>query len=214
MISALRFLHAMTDATGGPLGENPDGADANNQSDAMSGGDHTTNDGDLPGIDDGTYGDDQSPGDEPGNTLASTPADPPYPGYVDDSVLETPGVIDHAEEGNARMGAGMQRDLGIDPALREEMLDNAVAYGLDEAPVNVNDERAFDDGLPGSWSDFSPVADENAPLENATPDGAARFADPNDDAGGTVDGPRVGGDGGFDGGPPRREPLQGTDDES
>ena len=215
---------AMTDATGGALGDNADGTDANNQSDAMSGGDHTTNDGDIPGVDDGVYDPEAEranaadndvatlEGDEPGGALASAPQDPPYPGYVDDSVLATPGQIDPSEENDDRMGPASMRDLGIDPELREEMLDNAVAYGLDEQPTNVNDERAFDDGLPGSWSDFSPVAAEGSGLDNTSPEGAARFADPNNDAGGETQGPRVGGAGGFDGGPPRATPLPGDSD--
>ncbi len=108
---------------------------------------------------------------------------------------------------------GMVHDLGVDAALREEMFDNARNFGLDEQPINVNDERAFDDGLPGSWSDFSPVAAETSELENATPDGIApRFANPNQDGGGHVKGPRVGGSGGIDGGPARTTPLPGTEE--
>ena len=115
--------------------------------------------------------------------------------------------------GNPDTLPGMVRDLGVDPALREEMFDNARNFGLDEQPVSVNDERAFDDGLPGSWSDFSPVAAETAELENATPEELApRFADPGQDGGGHIKGPRVGGSGGIDGGPRRTTPLPDKED--
>lgn len=205
---------AMTDATGGATGgSDPGGADASDETGAKGGGDTTTNSGDIAGVDDGVYQgreddpdfDTVTPGDEPGASLAAQGAGPPYPGFVDDTILDTPGQLDPAEEGNARMGEGTLRDLGIDEDLRTEMLDNAVAFGLDEQPTNVNDERAFDDGLPGSWSDFSVVSADS-------PEGTTRFADPNDDAGGEVRGPRVGGAGGFDGGPQRPRPLPGDED--
>lgn len=88
----------------------------------------------------------------------------------------TPGQLDEHEENNDRMGAGPTRDLGVPGELRQEMFENARIYGLDEQPMNVNDERAFDDGLPGSISDFSALSADN-------PEGSARFAEPNDDAG-------------------------------
>ncbi|AFZ68235.1 hypothetical protein [Deinococcus peraridilitoris] len=112
----------------------------------------------------------------------------------------TPGQLDEHEENNDRMGAGPTRDLGVPGELRQEMFENARIYGLDEQPMNVNDERAFDDGLPGSISDFSALSADN-------PEGSARFAEPNDDAGGEIKGPRVGGAGGIDGGPQRERPL-------
>lgn len=108
---------------------------------------------------------------------------------------------------DALAGAGMTFDDGIDPSLRTEMLDNAVAYGDDFTPNNVNDEPGFDDGTLGSFSDFSVITP-------GTPDGTTRLADPNNDAGGEVRGPRVGGSGGIDGGPPRTRPLPGTEEES
>ncbi|GHF56619.1 hypothetical protein HNQ07_003679 [Deinococcus metalli] len=107
---------------------------------------------------------------------------------------------------DALAGAGIAYDDGIDPSLRSEMLDNAVAYGDDFVPNNVNDEPSFDDGVPGSFSDFSVITPEN-------PDGTTRLADPSLDAGGEVKGPRVGGSGVIDGGPPRTTPLPGSKDE-
>lgn len=111
-----------------------------------------------------------------------------------------------AEGGSdALAGAGAVYDDGIDPSLRTEMLDNAAAYGDDFTPNNVNDEPAFDDGVPGSFSDFSVITPDN-------PQGTTRLADPSLDAGGQVKGPRVGGSGGVDGGPPRSTPLPGTEE--
>ncbi|WP_216318468.1 hypothetical protein [Deinococcus aestuarii] len=107
---------------------------------------------------------------------------------------------------DALAGAGVAYDDGIDPALRSEMLDNAVAYGVDFAPGNVNDEPSFDDGTPASFSDFSVITADNA-------EGTTRLADPSQDAGGETKGPRVGGSGGIDGGPPRTRPLPGTDED-
>lgn len=102
-------------------------------------------------------------------------------------------------------GAGVVYDDGIEPSLRTEMLDNASAYMADTPPANVNDEPGFDDGVPNSFSDFSVVTPEN-------PQGTARLADPNHDAGGEVHGgPRAGGSGGFDGGPQRDHPLPGEE---
>lgn len=197
---------AMTDATGGGRGgDNPGGVDANDETDAMSGGDATSEDGDIPGVADEPDTEYDDPDADSDATPSDTP-DQPYPGYVPDEVVAAPGQIDENEIDNQRMGEASMRDLGIDPKLREEMLDNAVAYGLDVSPTNVNDERAFDDGLPGSWSDFSAVTED-------APEGTTRLADPNDDAGGDVKGPRVGGAGGFDGGPPRATPLPDSDDE-
>lgn len=105
---------------------------------------------------------------------------------------------------DALAGAGMTVDDGIDPSIRTEMLDNAAAYGEDFTPNNVNDEPSFDDGMPASFSDFSLPGD---------PGGAPRLADPNQDSGGEVRGPRIGGSGGIDGGPPRSRPLPGTEEE-
>lgn len=107
---------------------------------------------------------------------------------------------------DALAGAGVVYDDGIDPSIRSEMLDNAVAYGDDFTPNNVNDEPGFDDGVPGSFSDFSVITPDN-------PEGTTRLADPSLDAGGRVKGPRVGGSGGIDGGPPRTTPLPGTEEE-
>ncbi|BDP41113.1 hypothetical protein DAETH_10820 [Deinococcus aetherius] len=104
---------------------------------------------------------------------------------------------------DALAGAGVAYDDGIDPSIRTEMLDNAMAYGDDFTPNNVNDEPSFDDGTPGSFSDFSVITPD-------TPGGTTRLADPNQDAGGEVRGPRVGGSGGIDGGPARTRPLPGT----
>lgn len=128
--------------------------------------------------------------------VAETEADFPTSGDV------TGGRV--GEGGNdALAGAGLTYDDGIDPSLRTEMLDNAAAYGEDFTPNNVNDEPSFDDGTPASFSDFSLPGD---------PGGAPRLADPNQDAGGEVRGPRVGGSGGIDGGPPRTRPLPGTEE--
>ncbi|SMB93663.1 hypothetical protein [Deinococcus hopiensis] len=107
---------------------------------------------------------------------------------------------------DALAGSGMAIDDGVDPSIRTEMLDNAVAYGDDFVPNNVNDEPSFDDGTPGSFSDFSVITPEN-------PGGTARLADPSNDAGGEVHGARISGSGGFDGGPPRTAPLPGTEEE-
>ena len=112
----------------------------------------------------------------------------------------------HSPGTDALAGAGIALDDGIDPSIRTEMLDNAVAY-LDDAPAgNVNDEPGFDDGVPNSISDFSVITPEN-------PGGVTRLADPSFDAGGEVHGPRVGGSGAFDGGPPRTTPLPGSNDD-
>ncbi|MBB5235119.1 hypothetical protein [Deinococcus budaensis] len=108
---------------------------------------------------------------------------------------------------DALAGAGVVYDDGIDPSIRSEMLDNAVAYGDDFTPNNVNDEPGFDDGVPGSFSDFSVITPEN-------PEGTTRLADPSLDAGGQVKGPRIGGSGGIDGGPPRTRPLPGTEEDA
>lgn len=107
---------------------------------------------------------------------------------------------------DALAGAGLAFDDGIEPSLRTEMLDNAEAYMVDTPPANVNDEPGFDDGIPNSFSDFSVITPEN-------PGGTTRLADPSHDAGGEVKGPRVGGSGGIDGGPPRTHPLPGTKEE-
>ncbi|GAA5511357.1 hypothetical protein Dcar01_00064 [Deinococcus carri] len=107
---------------------------------------------------------------------------------------------------DALAGTGLAIDDGIDPSLRTEMLDNAVAYMPDSPPARVNDEPGFDDGMVNSISDFSVVTPEN-------PGGTTRLADPSNDAGGEVKGPRVGGSGGIDGGPPRTRPLPGTEEE-
>lgn len=106
---------------------------------------------------------------------------------------------------DALAGAGVVYDDGIDPDIRTEMLDNAAAYGTDFVPNNVNDEPGFDDGVPGSFSDFSVVSADN-------PEGTTRLADPSQDAGGEVKGARVAGSGGIDGGPPRTRPLPGTEE--
>lgn len=107
---------------------------------------------------------------------------------------------------DALAGAGVVFDDGIDPSIRTEMLDNAAAYLDDAPPGNVNDEPSFDDGVPNSISDFSVITPDN-------PGGTARLADPSLDAGGEAKGPRVGGSGGFDGGPARTTPLPGDDAE-
>lgn len=107
---------------------------------------------------------------------------------------------------DALAGAGVVYDDGIDPAIRTEMLDNAAAYGTDFVPNNVNDEPGFDDGVPGSFSDFSVVSADH-------PEGTTRLADPSQDAGGEVRGARIAGSGGIDGGPPRTTPLPGTEEE-
>ncbi|GBF07515.1 hypothetical protein DAERI_150033 [Deinococcus aerius] len=132
--------------------------------------------------------------------VAETEADFPVSGDV------TGGR--QASGGNdALAGAGMTFDDGIDPSIRSEMLDNAVAYGDDFVPNNVNDEPSFDDGTPGSFSDFSVITPDN-------PEGTTRLADPGIDVGGEIKGPRVGGLGSVDGGPPRTHPLPGTEEES
>ncbi|MFB9994912.1 hypothetical protein ACFFLM_23460 [Deinococcus oregonensis] len=102
-------------------------------------------------------------------------------------------------------GAGIALDDGIDPSLRTEMLDNALAYMDDTPPNNVNDEPGFDEGVPNSISDFSVVTKD-------MPGGVARLADPSFDAGGEVQGARISGSGGFDGGPPRTTPLPDSTD--
>ena len=107
-------------------------------------------------------------------------------------------------EGNDGLaGAGIVYDDGIDPTIRTEMFDNAIAYADDTPPSNVNDEPGFDDGVPNSFSDFSVVSSD-------TPDGTTRLADPSLDAGGEVSGPKTGGSGAFDGGPARTTPLPGS----
>lgn len=118
---------------------------------------------------------------------------------------ETPGQIDPSEENEDRMGEGNIRDEGVPGELREEMFENARLYYMHETTdmTNVNDEPGFDDGTYGSISDFSVVTGDD-PEDSAT-----RLADPNDDAGGEVRGPRVGGSGGIDGGPQRDHPLGG-----
>ncbi|GAA5532835.1 hypothetical protein [Deinococcus aluminii] len=106
---------------------------------------------------------------------------------------------------DALAGAGITFDDGIEPSLRTEMLDNAIAYSENTPPANVNDEPGFDDGVPNSFSDFSVVTAD-------IPGGTTRLADPSFDAGGEVKGPRIGGSGGIDGGPPRTRPLPGTEE--
>lgn len=131
--------------------------------------------------------------------VTETEADFPTSGDVTGGNVGSPGD-------DALAGAGVAYDDGVPADIRTEMLDNAVAYGDDFTPNNVNDEPAFDDGTPGSFSDFSVITPDN-------PDGTTRLADPSQDAGGEVRGPRVGGSGGIDGGPPRARPLPGTDTE-
>lgn len=117
----------------------------------------------------------------------------------------TPGRVERQEENNDRLGEANIRDEGVPGELREEMFENARLLNTfdDTIETNVNDEPGFDDGVPGSISDFSVVTGRE---EN---DSTTRLADPNDDAGGEVRGPRVGGDGAFDGGPERDHPLGG-----
>lgn len=133
-----------------------------------------------------------------------------YAAELDRADLPVSGdVTGGADRGgsDALAGTGLAYDDGIDPSLRTEMLDNAMAYGTDFVPGNVNDEPSFDDGVPGSFSDFSVITPD-------TPGGTTRLADPSHDAGGEVKGPRVGGSGGIDGGPPRTTPLPGTEEEA
>ena len=153
----------------------------------------------LPEDDDPAQQDAQSNADQI-REVAETEADFPASGDVTGGQRGGGG-------NDALAGAGMTFDDGIDPSIRTEMLDNAMAYGDDFTPNNVNDEPSFDDGTPGSFSDFSVITP-------GTPDGTARLADPSNDAGGEVRGPRVGGSGGIDGGPPRTHPLPGTEEES
>lgn len=120
---------------------------------------------------------------------------------------QTPGQIDPHEENNDRMGEANIRDLGVPGELREDMSENARLFNEFDQ-TNVNDERGFDDGLPGSISDFSVVTGQG------TQDSTTRLADPNQDAGGEVKGARVGGSGGVDGGPERTTPLPDNHDES
>ncbi len=102
-------------------------------------------------------------------------------------------------------GMGMIVDEGVPGEIREEIFENARLYRMEENTemTNVNDEPGFQDGIQGSISDFSVVTGEGPE------DSTARLADPNDDAGGEVRGPRVGGSGGFDGGPKRDHKLEG-----
>lgn len=122
-----------------------------------------------------------------------------------DRDLQTPGQIDPHEENDDRLGPGNIRDEGVPGELREDMFENARLFN-EFTPQNVNDEPGFDDGIGGSISDFD-IAQGNA--EESGP----RLADPNHDAGGEVKGPRVGGSGAVDGGPPRRHPLPGQDEQ-
>lgn len=119
----------------------------------------------------------------------------------------TPGQPDPKEADTTREGMGMVRDEGVPGELREEMFENARLYRMHENTemTNVNDEPGFQDGMPGSISDFSVVTGDGPE------DSTARLADPNDDAGGEVSGPRVGGAGGFDGGPQRGHKLKGEE---
>ena len=121
----------------------------------------------------------------------------------DDRDSETPGIIDHKQEDDSL--SGIVRDEGVPGELREEMFENARLYNMREATdmTNVNDEPGFDDGTYGSISDGSVVTGDGPQ------DSTARLAAPNNDAGGEVKGPRVGGSGAVDGGPPRTRPLPG-----
>lgn len=126
----------------------------------------------------------------------------------EDADLPVSGDVSGGRRGegsDALAGAGVLYDDGVDPDLRAEMMDNAAAYGTDFVPGNVNDEPGFDDGVPGSFSDFSVASSDQ-------PDGAPRLADPSQDAGGEVRGGRAAGSGGIDGGPPRTRPLPGTEE--
>lgn len=121
---------------------------------------------------------------------------------------ETPGQIDPHEENDDRMGEANIRDLGVPAELREDMFENARLFN-DFEREKINDEPSFNDGLPGDIADFDLVQGR----DNAASASGPRFADPNNDAGGEVHGPRVGGSGVVDGGPPRTHPLPGQDDE-
>ncbi|WP_235692430.1 hypothetical protein [Deinococcus aquaedulcis] len=145
---------------------------------------------------------------DPANQDAQANADEVHAAQEEQDKLPVSGDVTGGHPGpgtEGLTGAGIAYDDGIDPDLRAEMLDNALAYMDDEPPHNVNDEPGFDDGVPGSISDFSVVGPQ-------TPGGVTRLADPSFDAGGEVQGPRVGGSGGFDGGPPRTTPLPGSTD--
>ncbi|UBV43575.1 hypothetical protein LAJ19_05000 [Deinococcus taeanensis] len=158
-----------------------------------------TSDYSLPGDDDPASQDTQSNAEEI-RGVAQAEEDFPVSGDVTGGRAGSPGSA-------ALAGAGLAYDDGVDPSLRTEMLDNAMAYGTDFVPNNVNDEPAFDDGVPGSFSDFSTEGAQGGV-------GAPRLADPSLDAGGEVKGPRVGGSGGIDGGPPRTTPLPGSGEDA
>lgn len=148
--------------------------------------------------------------DDPANQDDQANADQVHAAQDDLDDLPVSGDVsggNHTRGSGALAGAGVLLDNGIDPELRTEMLDNAVAYSDTTPPSNVNDEPGFDDGVPNSISEFSVVSSD-------TPGGAARLADPSFDAGGEVHGARVSGSGGFDGGPPRATPLPGSDEDS
>ncbi|MFC4425865.1 hypothetical protein [Deinococcus navajonensis] len=147
---------------------------------------------------------------DPANQDDQANADEIHAAQDDQDDLPVSGDVtggNHAPGSDALAGAGVVLDDGIDPNLRTEMLDNAVAYADDTPPSNVNDEPGFDDGVPNSFSDFSVVSAD-------TPGGVTRLADPSFDAGGEVHGARISGSGGFDGGPPRTTPLPGTEEDS
>lgn len=149
----------------------------------------------LPGDDDPANQDDQSNAALV-RDVAEMEGDFPVSGEVSGA--------DYGDTGtDALAGAGALQDEGIDPSLRTEMMDNAAAFGNDFVPNNVNDDPGFDDGVPGSFSDFSVATADG-------PDSGPRLADPSQDAGGEVKGARVSGSGGIDGGPPRTTPLPGT----
>ncbi|MEF2279886.1 hypothetical protein V3W47_16455 [Deinococcus sp. YIM 134068] len=152
----------------------------------------------LPGDGNPANQDDQSNADLiMGNVPDEEESDLPVSGQV--------SGVDYGDTGtDALAGAGALQDEGIDPSLRVEMLDNAMSFGDDFVPNNVNDDPGFDDGVPGSFSDFSVTT----PGESGS---APRLADPSQDAGGEVKGARVAGSGGIDGGPPRTTPLPGTE---
>lgn len=150
----------------------------------------------LPEDDDPANQDDQSNADLI-RDVAEAEGDFPVSGDVSGA--------DYGDTGtDALAGAGALQDEGVDANLRTEMLDNAAAFGDDFVPNNVNDDPGFDDGVPGSFSDFSVTTPD-------TSGDAPRLADPSLDAGGEVKGARVSGSGGIDGGPPRTRPLPGTE---